>query len=91
MVQSAFTPCLQYAYLNPRSLQQMRRGDPDTRQPPMSLARITNAVGISPEAVPQNLLRAEGRGRAPSGRDRVVAADLARLEVQLKVRPHARK
>lgn len=80
-----------FAYLNPRSLLQMRRGDTDAGQPPMSLARIADAVGISPEAVRQNLLLAEGRGRAPSGRDRIVATGLARLEAQLKVRTRAHK
>lgn len=73
----------QFAYLNPLDLKRLREGKPSMGMPPMSLAQVARALGVSAEAVRQTLRHSDGLTGLNERRQRVIPARLAELRAYL--------
>lgn len=73
----------QFAYLNPLDVKRLKKGQPLTGTPPMSLAQVARVLGVSAEAVRQTLRHSDGHASMNERRQRVIPARLAELRANL--------
>lgn len=72
-----------FAYLNPLDLKRAKEGRPSMGAPPMSLAQVARAFGVSAEAVRQTLRHSDGLAGVSERRQRVIPTRLAELRAYL--------